>query len=81
MIADIDDLMRIVGRHIRIAREEQQMTQEALAKRVGAFNAQVISKYEKGHVMPENSRLIKIAIVLNRDLAWFFESDQNGRAT
>jgi transcriptional regulator with XRE-family HTH domain len=83
VIADIEDLKRIVGENIRTAREALGMNQEMLANRVGAYNYQVIWNYERGRVMPKDERLIKIAIVLDRDLAWFFEphlTQKNGRA-
>lgn len=83
VIADIEDLKRTVGEHIRFAREGHQMSQIDLARRVGAYDYRVIGDYEKGRVLPTEKRLIKIAIVLERDYAWFFvphEFEKSGRA-
>lgn len=83
VISDVEDLRRIVGRNIRLAREGRQMSQGELADRLDAGEYRVISGYEKGRVLPKQERLIKIAIVLERDLAWFYEphhSEKNGRA-
>lgn len=83
VIADIEDLKRIVGENLRFAREDRQVSRIDLARRIGAYDYRTIGNYEKGRVLPTEGRLIKIAIVLERDLAWFYEphtGKKNGRA-
>jgi transcriptional regulator with XRE-family HTH domain len=87
VIADIKDLRRIVGANIRLGRAlAGQMTQGELADRLDIGDYRVILDYEKGRRGPSEQRLIKLAIVLNQPLSWFFEvhdddvREENGEA-
>jgi transcriptional regulator with XRE-family HTH domain len=61
-----------VGRQIRIARQQRDMSQSALADSIGVTFQQV-QKYEKGTNRVAASRLVQIAKVLRIDLGVLFE--------
>lgn len=60
------------GRRIKMARVELDLTQEGLAKKIGA-NQKNISRYETGASMPSIETLVKIAKVLKKRIEYFFD--------
>ncbi len=65
-----------VGQQIRLARREQRMSQEALAKCLGVTFQQV-QKYEIGANRVSASKLFEIATALQRPVSYFFEGFPN----
>ncbi|WP_047464308.1 helix-turn-helix domain-containing protein [Rhizobium rhizogenes] len=65
-----------VGQQIRLARKEQRMSQEALAKCLGVTFQQV-QKYEIGANRVSASKLFEIATALQRPVSYFFEGFLN----
>ena len=61
-----------LGKKIKIARIELDLTQTGLAKKIGA-KQKSISRYETGLSMPLIERLVKIAKALKKEPAYFLE--------
>jgi len=61
-----------LGKKIKIARIELDLTQTGLAKKIGA-KQKSISRYENGLSMPSIATLMKIAKVLKKEAAYFLE--------
>lgn len=66
-----------VGRRIRAFRLARQMSQSALAEKVGV-TFQQIQKYEKGTNRITSSRLQKVATVLGLGIGTFFAEEDSG---
>jgi len=62
-----EDRKRMLGGAIRASREERELTQQALGKRVGACKG-AIGKYERGEETPPATMIAKIASALDADL-------------
>jgi len=61
-----------VGMRLRLARAHAELSQTALADKVGV-TFQQIQKYEKGTDRISASRLLQLARVLGVDVSYFFE--------
>lgn len=61
-----------LGKKIKIARIELDLTQTDLAKKIGA-KQKSISRYETGLSMPSIETLVKIAKALKKEAAYFLE--------
>lgn len=66
------DTRRIVGKHIKLARVERELSQAQLAEMIGVEQAYV-SKIEKGTIDIGISKLADFARVLGKPTGWFFE--------
>lgn len=64
-----------IGRRIRQAREDADLTQQQLADRIGIQTAQSISRYERGETEVSTKRLRKIAEATGRDLDFFIQEE------
>jgi transcriptional regulator with XRE-family HTH domain len=60
-----------LGRRIKQAREDANLTQQELADRIGIKTAQSISRYERGQTEVSTKRLRRIAEATSKDLAFF----------
>jgi len=65
-----------VGRRIRMARHNNEMTQTTLAKRIRVSHQQ-IGKYEAGENRVSASKLWLISQTLGVRIEWFFEEAQH----
>lgn len=70
-----DDTKGMVGRNIVLAREQQQISQGELARRLGIDRRQ-LSEWERGVWEPSTRNLRRIAVALGRPLEWFLDSHQ-----
>lgn len=61
-----------LGKRIKIARVEMDMTQTDLAKAAGLLQKS-ISSYERGNSLPGLDTLEKISKVLNKPFSYFLE--------
>jgi DNA-binding XRE family transcriptional regulator len=61
-----------LGKEIKIARVEADLTQEGLAKKISALQKN-ISRYETGSMTPSIETLVKIAKVLNKSTSHFLD--------
>ena len=61
-----------LGKRIKLARVEQDLTQSQLAKKIKA-KQKSISRYETGASMPSIETLLKIAKVLKKPAGYFLE--------
>ncbi len=77
------DLKRTIGRRLRTAREQADLTQEALAERIER-SPEAVSNIERGVSLPTLDTLDRIAAALNVPLVYFLdvppESIAPGRA-
>ena len=64
--------LKVLGKKIKIARVEQDLTQTDLAQKIGA-NQKSISRYESGLAEPSVTTLFKIAKVLKKPADYFQE--------
>ena len=62
-----------LGKKIKIARIELDLTQTDLAKKIGA-KQKSISRYETGLSMPTIETLVKIAKILKKFTSYFLEA-------
>lgn len=71
-------IKQIVGDNIRLARDERNWSQARLGFAIGGAHTSEISRWEKGHVRPNDDKLALIASKLGHDFAWFFvDRDQS----
>ena len=68
----MDDLSRSLGKHIKIARIESDVSQETLAHALGVAT-QTVSAWESGRNQISAVMLHQIAHELNKPIAYFFE--------
>ena len=68
-----------VGRRLRLLRQSRKMSVERLAQIVGASSIQ-IEKYEAGTERVNAAKLLRIAVALNQNVAFFFEDSQTALA-
>lgn len=61
-----------LGKKIKIARIELDLTQTDLAKKIGA-KQKSISRYENGISLPSLETLVKIAKVLKKPTSYFLD--------
>jgi len=61
-----------VGQRLRLARELTGRTQAEIGKALG-MSFQVVQKYEQGEIRVSASRLVQLARLLQRPVAFFFE--------
>ena len=61
-----------LGKRIKLARVELDLTQAELAKKIGA-KQKSISRYETGASLPSIETLVKIAKVLKKPAGYFLE--------
>lgn len=73
---DKDELDRLIGRRIRIARQFRKLSQTDLGEAVGVTFQQV-QKYESGANRVSASRLFRVAKALEVDIKYFFNEDAN----
>ena len=59
-----------LGKKIKLARVEQDLTQSQLAKKINA-KQKSISRYETGATIPSVETLVKIAKVLKKSVGYF----------
>ncbi|WP_375549426.1 helix-turn-helix transcriptional regulator [Oceanicaulis alexandrii] len=67
--------LKSLGRQIRRARRDADLTQDSLAKRIGVRRAQ-IGRMEKGAVDMPASKLVALALALHKPLNYFMEPYQ-----
>jgi transcriptional regulator with XRE-family HTH domain len=67
------DVKRL-GKKIKLARVECDLTQTQLAKKIKA-KQKSISRYENGISMPSIETLVKIAKALNKSTSYFLEEE------
>jgi len=67
-----DPVDRTIGRNVRVYRVAKGLSQSDLANQLG-ISFQQLQKYEKGTNRIGSGRLLKIAQILNVDIAAFFE--------
>jgi transcriptional regulator with XRE-family HTH domain len=71
---EADELRRVIGANVRLARRGAGMSQEDLIEAVdGLFVRQQLSTWENGHKQPRETTLARIGSVTGRSLAWFYE--------
>jgi len=63
-----------LGKKIKLARVEQDLTQSQLAKKINA-KQKSISRYETGATIPSVETLVKIAKVLKKSVGYFLEEN------
>lgn len=68
-IADNVDLA--IGKRIQQRRKELNITAENLAEQIG-ISQQQFSRYERGVTKINVSHLVRIAVILNTPISWFF---------
>jgi len=76
-----DAIDAFIGQRIRAARIAAKFSQTDLGERIGVTFQQV-QKYEKGVNRVGSGRMVRVAQVLGRPIAWFSEgtsSDKNGK--
>ncbi len=61
-----------LGKKIKLARVELDLTQTDLAKKIGA-KQKSISRYENGMTLPSIETLVKIAKILKKPAGYFLE--------
>lgn len=59
---------------MRLYRTMRELTQEDVAKRLGT-NKQMVSRYEKGDIIPRMDKAVEIAEKLRVDLFWLIGID------
>jgi transcriptional regulator with XRE-family HTH domain len=69
-----------LGKKIKLARVEYDLTQAQLAKKIKA-KQKSISRYENGISMPSIETLVKIAKALKKSTSYFLEEEQGIRGT
>lgn len=62
-----------IGRRIKQARDDADLTQQELADRIGVQTAQSISRYERGQTEVSTKRLRKIAEATGKELDYFVQ--------
>lgn len=67
-----DPIDVLVGARLRARRQARDLSQEALAERVGV-SFQQVQKYERGANRISASRLVRIAVALQTPLSAFFQ--------
>lgn len=72
-MADIKDILVILGKNIRTVRESKGITQLDLEVRSGIARSD-ISKIENGIINPASTTLIKLAIALEVELSEFYKT-------
>jgi len=65
----------MINDRIRRARLQKGLTLEALAIQLGDITKQALSKYEKGLTIPNSTRLLQLAKVLQVSPEYFFRAD------
>ncbi len=70
------DYKRVVGQHIKLARKLSKLKQAELAQYLG-LSVTAVSQWENGSTCPELPRLLQVAQLVNKPLAWFFTEDDN----
>ena len=60
---------------IRRARVLRGLSLEEVAQRLGDISKQALSKFEKGGAVPNSTRLLQLAKVLNVKPEYFFRAD------
>lgn len=73
-------LAAIVGANVRTARTAKDLTQHELAVALGSGDAMTVSRWERGTHIPSVERLVRLAEVLDRDVAWFYSPPIEKRA-
>jgi len=76
----ITDDDRVVGKRLRLRRIEEKMSQETLGDKLG-LTFQQIQKYEKGVNRVPAARLKKMAEILDCPVSFFYDLDEEARAT
>jgi len=64
--ADVDQLARTVGKAIARHRQAKDLTQEAVAEKLGIGN-EAVSRIERGVVVPTIARLVELANIFQCD--------------
>ncbi|WP_283397320.1 helix-turn-helix domain-containing protein [Wielerella bovis] len=66
-----DDVDSAIGKRIQQRRKEMNLTAENLAEQIGVSQQQ-FSRYERGTTKINVSHLVRIAVILNTPISWFF---------
>lgn len=69
-----------LGKKLRLAREAADLSQQALAERLG-ITFQQVRKYERGANRIAASRLVSIAEALDRPVSYFLNDAKTGQPT
>jgi len=67
---------KLIGERIRFLRLQRSMGLAELARQTG-LSASFLSQLETGRVIPTLRNLARIALVFNKDMAWFFPAEKN----
>lgn len=73
MIMEENTNQYLIGKRIKASREEANLTQEELGKKIG-YSAMGISYFEKGLRKIKTDDLEKISKVLNKPVSYFLQS-------
>lgn len=66
-----DNVDAAIGKRIQQRRKEMGLTAESLAEQIGVSQQQ-FSRYERGTTKINVSHLVRIAVILNAPISWFF---------
>ncbi|MDR1942146.1 MAG: helix-turn-helix domain-containing protein [Endomicrobium sp.] len=66
-----------VGKKIKAAMQEVELTQKQLAKKIGSAQ-EVISRWINGEAIPKIDSLEKIAEATGKDVSYFISSERHG---
>lgn len=66
-----DDVDGAIGKRIQQRRKEMNLTAENLAEQIGVSQQQ-FSRYERGTTKINVSHLVRIAVILDTPISWFF---------
>jgi transcriptional regulator with XRE-family HTH domain len=70
---DDEELRRLIGERIRIARGRSKLTQQQVAKAIGGVDKTQISKWEHGHAAPSALQLLHLGLALGERPETFLE--------
>lgn len=72
----MDDILKGIGKRIRHARRDKDITQQELANRLGYTTRSSIAKIESGEVDIPLSKLVKFAEILAVDPVYLLFGDE-----
>ena len=68
------DYKNVVGQHIKQTRKLLKLKQSEFAPLIGV-SVTVVSQWENGSICPEIPKLLQVAQLVDKPLAWFFTED------
>ena len=68
-----EELRRLIGERIRIARGRSKLTQQQVAKAIGGVDKTQISRWEHGHTAPSALQLLHLGLALGERPETFLE--------